>query len=251
MNSYFSELRQAGAGSIYKLVDDLEDLYRKGDDEAFSLANIIKRNNPNDGTREPRPPGEIFVRRHIAARGLSCLLIPGSFVTHAISTIAGLGAAAVAAVTGGHCKPAAKAFSHLNQSQDLLANPYKHLLRTINPQALTGAKRRFFHDTIARTVEGFAAKLSRANFWPIAHGASRLAYAVLAVAYLVTSVADGLIGVAAASVSLAFLGRWEAANAMAYSHLQATSVIRNIAYCTIKIINPHALLGSEWWYMAI
>jgi hypothetical protein len=204
-------------------------------------------------------------KRHLLARGAYLALTPLSFVTNAIDAVVGIGAGVGAILTVGKSDKIYRvALEHLQGAQQILALSFTNLLHTINPQARFSRPEndpgQWVHGVCIRRpratigVEGngfisnfFISRLRktgsscyRYDGFLMRHIASRLTYALLAIACLITRTVDGIIGVLAAVLSLVTVGKFESLNNLAYRALQAPGIIHDLFYCTIKFINPWA-----------
>jgi hypothetical protein len=194
-----------------------------------------------------------FLKRHIVARGAHFILSPASFITSSVDTIIGLVAGMGAICTLGKHRPTFKmAFEQLAGASQLLARPYVHILKTINPQArfsgddsdrkvaISGDGEGFISNLIINPLKNVARECYNSDSVLKRHVASRLTYALLAISCLVTRAVDGLIGIPAAGLSILTGGKFEFLNNLAYRALQAPAIINDLFYCTIKFINPWA-----------
>lgn len=198
-----------------------------------------------------------FLKKHVLARGAHLLLTPASFITSAVDTIIGLGAGIGAICTlGKHQSTVKVAFNHLSGSNKLFVRPYVNFLQTINPEAkfsgdaanqpfglakqamISGDGDGFLSDLVINPLKNIARSCYNSDNFLKRHVASRLTYALLAVACLVTRAVDGIIGIPAAGLSILTGGKFESLNNLAYRTLQAPGIINDLFYCTIKFINP-------------
>ncbi len=207
-----------------------------------------------------------FLKKQVLARGGNLVLTPWSATINVADTIIGIsaGCASIATV-GKHKSTYDFALLHLDSSRKVLVRPYTRLLKTINPQApFTRAPRRnerwmtvlmdsntsdplingdgdgFITHYVWEALRNKAHDFYNSSNWGKRHIASRLTYALLAIASLVTRAVDGIIGVIAAGVSFLTLGKIESINNLAYRALQAPGIVKDLFYCTIKFINPWA-----------
>jgi hypothetical protein len=197
-----------------------------------------------------------FVEKQILSRVVnagSALLTP---LTSAVDIIIGLGAGVGTLCTIGTHKPTLQfALKHLNRSNQIISGSYIRALKTLNPNAgLTYATN--YDETknplIPADGDGLITHYVKKELIKIADGYSssenilvrnvsnRLTLALLAVSCIVTRVADGIIGLGAATLSFITYGQIESLNNMAYRGLQAPGLINDLFQCIIKIINPWA-----------
>lgn len=198
-----------------------------------------------------------IVDQHILARGGYLLLAPTSVITSALDIIVGLGAGIGAICTLGMHQPTLKvARYHLTSANQLAPRLYANLLRMIRPNARVNAgdfpegdqetkdilkgKDGYLAAKVITPFRAFAKECYSSDNFLKRHVASRLTYALLAVACLVTRAVDGVIGIVAALFSLATLGQFRKLNIIAYRGLQAPGIISDLFYCVVKVINPYA-----------
>lgn len=195
-----------------------------------------------------------FVKKHVKGRCARLILIPASFTTCALDTIYGLGVGIGAICTGGKkTKLSTTAFNYLTNSNLMLSIPYSNLLRMINPKAEISSKALNHCDgilshTVNFSLKGLASKYNQTHWRCMIsnnsfkhHIASRLTYALLAVACVVARAVDGIIGVAAATLSIVTVGKFTRLNDLAWKTLQPTGIIEDLWFCTMHCINPDAL----------
>ena len=146
-------------------------------------------------------------------------------------------------------------------THDLVAKPYYHLVKTINPAAkftCLEEDSRFLDlddyiepamisgkgdGLITNVWKGFQSTITRdllesKNFFK-KEILSRLSHFVAIVAAVITRVADAILGAIAAVLSLITLGNFHTLNNVAYRGLQAPAIINDILFHTRKILNPH------------
>lgn len=211
-----------------------------------------------------------FIKKHILARGAHFVLAPASLITSAVDTLVGLGVGIGSLCTLGKHEPTFKtAFNHLSGAQKLFVRPYVNLLQVINPEArfsgnwadrsfaerqfglvkqamISGDGDGFLSNFVTKRLKNIARSCYNSDNFLKRHVASRLTYALLAISCLVTRVADGVIGIGAAGLSILTGGKFESLNNLAYRTLQAPGIIRDLFYCTIKFINPWAGIPQEF-----
>jgi hypothetical protein len=185
----------------------------------------------------------------IYARTANLLLAPVVLITCALDTILGLGATlGVVCTLGRHNIIADQAATLMLHSTKLLTAPYMQLLKTIDPKQRSYEKKYTNNYTCDKGlltekitfIFAHILKISKSQNFFNRHIVSRLCFALLAMASLVTRVVDGLIGVLAASVSLLTLGYFHNVNQIAYQNLQAPGIITDIFVCILGILNPQA-----------
>lgn len=132
----------------------------------------------------------------------------------------------------------------LDQSQFALANPFKSLIRTINPKAE-------FHSDDKYATKGYSLRVASrealldafrdhgGNF-SSARKVSLLAIPVLAVSVL-GAVGDLVIGIVAIPVSIILLGNNQNYNDLAFNALNVTGLVGDVYRCAINIINPASI----------
>jgi hypothetical protein len=191
-----------------------------------------------------------FLKKQVFARGAHLALVPASFITSAADAIIGLGAAIGTVCTVGKHQPTYKfAMTHLYNLDKLFVNPYVNFLRAVNPEALFSAGRKstaainangdgFLTGLMIDKLKDAARTYYNSDNFLKRHVASRLTYALLAVACLVTRAVDAVIGILAATFSILTFGKFESLNNMSYRALQFPGILTDLFYCTIKFINP-------------
>jgi len=134
------------------------------------------------------------------------------------------------------------AMHQLESSNKILSGAYLNLLEVINPESRVvknnsdpGLISSIVFPSIVNQAERFANSLSGVH----KHITSRLTFALLAVSSLITRIADGVIGIIAATLSLITLGNSRRINTIAYRSLMAPGIIYDLSYCTLAIINPY------------
>jgi hypothetical protein len=208
-----------------------------------------------------------FVKKNIAARAAHLGLVPLSLVMNTLDTLVGIGSGIGVVLIGGAEPESLKfALDHLDSSRKILVRPFSNLVKTINPEAIFSddyANLPYIYRFIANNCDpnppfisgdgdGFVTDFIKSELRPLAidccnsdnflerHVASRLTFALLAIACLVTRAVDGLICIPAAVASLLTAGKFVSLNNLAYRTLQAPGIIEDLFYCTIKCINPWA-----------
>jgi hypothetical protein len=199
-------------------------------------------------------------------------LVPLSFIVSVVSTIVGVGTQIAVICTAG-TNP--KIWNFGRRTADLrylFANPFFHLVKVINPRAsfpykptsdissmhsqaialtqesLKGRNQPTFNSIenglLASTVDKLkkvAENLSRENGPALVrHVLARSVYLLMILCYVVTRVADGIIGVPAGIVALATMGKVPRLNSLAYMALQAPALVDDLFFCCVKVMNPSA-----------
>lgn len=216
-------------------------------------------------------------KKHILARSAHLILAPASLIPVAVDTIIGLGAAIGTLFTFGKHVPTYRiTFNHLDSARKFLVYPYVNILRTINPEAIFSGniEAASYQTTRSTHSSSYQAKMLswkgvgligglvfailkksagecyNSRYFLNRHVSSRLTYILLAVACVVTRVADGIIAVPAVGLSILTMGKFESLNNLAYRTLQFPSIINDLFYCTIKFINPWAGISNPILFYA-
>lgn len=206
------------------------------------------------------------LKKQIYSRGANLALAPTLFMTGAVDAIIGVGAGIATVCTLGMCRPVSKlAFDHLATTRYLMALPYQSLLHVINPNAqfpkrtsildegngkgpwIGSEGNGFVHDSIHDSLRRSAEKRYESENFLHRQVTSRLTYALLAIASVITRVTDAIIGLRAAVFSMLTLGKVDSLNNVAYRALQAPAVIHDLFYCAVKFLNPAAFLDSSFF----
>jgi hypothetical protein len=184
-------------------------------------------------------PDASFVQKHILTRGAYLLLAPASLITTAIDTIVGLGAAIGAiAILGRSQKIFDFACGFACESNYLLSYPYQNFLQAINPDADFGDMNGYIVSSAISPIEDFAKECSKSENFLQRHVASRLTYALAALACLVTRAVDGVISIPMTAISIITLGNFALINNLAYKTLKAPGIIMDIFYFSVYVLNP-------------
>jgi hypothetical protein len=187
-----------------------------------------------------------FVQKHVLARGAHLLLAPASLITTAIDTIAGLGAAIGAILTLGQSRKIFDvAAALLNESNFLLSYPYQNFLQAINPDADFGDIDAYIVSNAISPIEDFAKKCAKSENFLQRHVASRLTYALAALACLVTRAVDGVISIPIVAASVITLGNFTLINHLACNTLKAPGIIVDLVYCAVYVLNPHIKIQKD------
>lgn len=204
-----------------------------------------------------RAPDANFLQKQVIARGGNLCLAPASLITAAVDTIMGLGAMLASVITLGLHRPTLKfTGNHITQSENLLLNPYRHLMKTINPEIqfakdkeawdplnppLITAEGNGFFANVCVPIFNSVKEYSKFDDFYTRHITIRLTSAVLAMAAIITRIADAIICLPAAALSLITLGSFESLNNLASRSLSAPAIIRDLVYCTIVFVNPNTV----------
>jgi hypothetical protein len=197
-----------------------------------------------------------FVDKEIISRCANGIAAPLTILTCAVDIIIGLGTGIGALCTLGRNRPTYKfAKHHLASSKTILADPYINVRKILNPSFVLTCKHEvpsendpficargdgFLSDYVKVYLEPKIENLKNSNSRIEKYIASRLTEAVLGVSLIVARVADGIIGIGAAFLSLLPFVNNQSLNNLAYRGLQAPGLISDLFECTIKCINPWA-----------
>jgi hypothetical protein len=187
-------------------------------------------------------PEASFVQKHVLARGAHLLLAPASLITTAIDTIVGMGAGVTLALYQNK-KTLDFIVQQTNESSRLLFLPYQNFLQAINPEAEFTKNIKEKYGPISApaitTLTSFAKECSKSENFFQRHVASRLTYALAALASLVTKVVEGIISIPIVAASIVTLGNFTFINDLAYRTLIASSLITDtFVIFPILVINP-------------
>jgi hypothetical protein len=173
----------------------------------------------------------------ILRRITNFIAIPKSFISCASHTIIGVGGGIGSVLSCGKYPRLNRfTFENLKYSKGLLAQPYKHLLRTINPNA-KGVKG--ISEEMPWIKEKGQDYRDSKNIFK-RHVVSRLTFALYAISSLIYRVVVFPIGLIAATFSILIVGKWPELNTLAYTCLQTGGIIEDLFLSTIKFINPWA-----------
>lgn len=193
-----------------------------------------------------------LLKKQVLARGAYLLLTPVTFAACCLDTILGAIAGVGALCTAGRSTPILNvSYNHLKSSQSLIVRPYIHFLAAINPEfemascSIFGFKIKKHRNGLLSdpVIDKFAEQATDyrySNNFLKRHIATRLTYALMAVSCVVTRLVDGIIGVPAACLSILLVGRCAPLNNIAFEGLQATGIINDLFFCTVRFINPWA-----------
>lgn len=186
-------------------------------------------------------------------------LAPISLGAAILDTVLGVLASVGAVVTLGMHKTIYKASrSFTLSSSRILVQPYRLLLKTINPHAnirvLTQAeirgKRGHPCPWIYLTSDGLlthfvkpylfgkAMKACLEEDFTSRHITSRFLFTLSALTCLVTRAVDGMIAMPLAALSILTFGQMQAINTLAVNALQAPGIVSDLSFCAINALNP-------------
>jgi hypothetical protein len=150
-----------------------------------------------------------FLKREVLSRGAYVVLVPSSFITCALDTLIGLGTSLVSfSSCGTHLNTFRVTHNHLISSKQLLVDPYIFLLLAINPKSEFSFKREdgLVHHRISQSLKLSALEFRKSDNFLKKEVASRLTYALLALASLVTRAVDGAMGILVGTFSITTCG---------------------------------------------
>lgn len=148
---------------------------------------------------------------------------------------------------------------HMKNSKLLLADPFKFLLKTVNPNANFPKRSNPNHSSelkinplISVEGDGFTATSTIETIQPFLrnslrsphffhrHLTTRLTHIALATCCVAHRIIDAQIALLTAPLALITLGKIDSLNNIAYRSLQTTGIINDLVDFAIKIINPFA-----------
>jgi hypothetical protein len=208
-----------------------------------------------------------FSGNNFKARGVSAVLVPSTFGSTILDTLGGLvvgifaGLPIVFLREMGYVNLSAanlfkKSSDCIQQSNFIFAEPFKHLLRVINPKVIRD-KAPFTVSSseedskkndpwvskdgvglLANQVHNAVKYLIKSESKLYRHTISRLVCALAPVAFVIARIADGIIGIAAAPFALLSGGCCESLNNIAYRGLQAPGLLFDLYRCAVGFIHP-------------
>lgn len=196
-----------------------------------------------------------FFAEHIVARCSHFFLIPLSIIAGAFDSLGGIFLGIPMILTAGRFPKLNKyAFEQLYGSGEILAGPFRYLLKTLDPDIKFSFGNEFSipaggigfitHYVLdALTLKAYSF-LNSTSFFE-RHIISRLTYVLLGIACLVTRVVDGIIAIPITLLSLFFLGRVKWLNNIAFRALQVPNIIGDLFLCAMGIIDPSLNQGRE------
>jgi|694.fasta_scaffold16970_4 hypothetical protein len=184
-----------------------------------------------------------YLKREVLARGAYLALIPTFLTTYALDILIGLGSCLVTFSTLGTHMPSYRAtHNHLMGSTQLLNNSYFLFLRMVNPMSKVPTAERdgVIHDSVRQFLQSKASEFRSSDNYLKKEVASRLTYALLALASIVTRAVDGVVGILVATFSISTFGAFDWANGFACKALTPSGIIYDIVWCALKVLNPEA-----------
>ena len=214
-----------------------------------SIASPIS--NYADSCAHPsNPKNRTFFKESVLSRGAHFTSTPVYAFTNTIDTIIGLVAGIGALCTLGMHKPSYTfACKHIICADFLISDVYLGLIKMINPRLSlddSANKAGMITEFVSTMLEKRANAFRDSDSIFKSHVASRLTIALLALSSIVTRVADGIIGLGAAGLSILCLGKVDELNSLAYRGLQVTGIISDLFVWTVMIINPWAELENPY-----
>jgi hypothetical protein len=180
-----------------------------------------------------------FLKKQVLARGAFLALAPASLITIGVDTILGIGSGIAAICTLGKHKPIRKfASRHIVEANELFAVPYRSFLKAINPIAKLDFTSGYMVTSLTQPLFDMADICKKSDNYLKKQVASRLTYALTAIACLVTSVVDGIFSLSFVALSILTAGKLKDVNNLAYKSLKAPGVIDDLYYLTLVTINP-------------
>jgi|GEM_PF-1790277 len=184
-----------------------------------------------------------FRAGNIIKRAAYALSAPLACTAATIDTVVGLMQTTPTIATLGMDDNIAKSSrDYLLSSASILQMPYYSLLRSINPNVHIDVseirKDSILHPMVTSPILRKSIQLQSSRSFFHREISTRLFLAVYALASVVTRVADGAIGVLAATLSFLTLGKFNKINVIAYRSLKAPALIYDICFSAVKIINP-------------
>lgn len=182
--------------------------------------------------------------RHVIARGINLLLIPAYAVSGAVDIILGsIGAVGAILHFGTNIQWNRFAIIHLKSSRVILSNMYINLIQFLNPSKsslFTYVEGGIVYTYANNKIQNWANNVSKSPNRFVQHVVTRLTYALLAVASIISRVADFAIGLVTGSLSIICLcfGGNNSLNRISFRSLQILAIIYDVFYCTIRCINP-------------
>jgi hypothetical protein len=190
-------------------------------------------------------------QRHIKSRFGHLALIPVSLCADIMDTVRGIFPALGTFLTLGTNRGLSKStMDDWKGLDNLLADPYLHFIKAINPKADVGYKSGKYNSGILaeiaqkKIIKWFYNCQCSDSFIKKQIG-TRLTMALWAVTMIITRVVDGVLGVVAAVFSILTLGSspcgWKF-NVWAHKGLHVTAIVSDLFKATIGFINPSVFL---------
>ncbi|MBA3958141.1 MAG: hypothetical protein H0X51_07100 [Parachlamydiaceae bacterium] len=196
-----------------------------------------------------------FFKHYVVARVIHLIVIPIFLLTivwdvgvGAVSTVASL------ATLGLSVNFAKRSLTHLRASKSLLAIPYLHLLWALNPSAKFHSDGKFvcsisegrgFLSSHAIDLQIKALRRTHSPDLLVRHLISRPLVALAGIIVVIAQVADGIIGVAAAGLSLLFLGKIPTINTLAFIALKQSCDLAIFSETVLTLLNPTIMLSVQ------
>jgi hypothetical protein len=178
-------------------------------------------------------------RSEVLSRIISLLLIPGSAIANLADTVVAVFAQAGVILTGGNNQRLVNTANlHFSYSSSLSV-PFYYLIRVINPRSgPEPVTSRGITLALKLKLEKIASKFFHSDNLLKKHTATRLTYALLAVACVVTRAVEAVFGLVGATLAVLTLGKFHRLNQFAYVNLHFTHIVRDIIQCATKIVFP-------------
>lgn len=217
------------------LIDPAQDYVRN---------NLSNRINSFDG----KEIEVTFFKREILARGAHLGLTPANALIKTVDTFVGLiGSVGVILTLGRHEDTLNFSDRHLVNCKTIVSQSYSHLLKFINPHAscdnwesYVKEGRHGYLTNYTHPIRRFAKESVKSENFFKRNISSRLGFAALAVACVVTRVADAILSVITMALSLVTVGLFKKVNNVALRSAQAMGLTHDLFYCATKILNPSA-----------
>ena len=214
-----------------------------------SIAVPIKK-YANDCANPMDYKDKTFFNESVLSRGAHFTAVPVCLFTNVVDTAIGLGAGVATLCTLGMHQPTYKfTLDHLSSANHVISSIYFGLLRTINPRSKfddSVYQNGIFAGVVAKPILECADAFRDSDSIFKRHVASRLTYALAGLSCIVTRVADGIIGLGAAGLSVICFGTNHKLNSLAVRGLQATRLITDLFISAVVIINPWAGLKKQY-----
>ncbi|MDF2549940.1 MAG: hypothetical protein K0S07_1007 [Chlamydiales bacterium] len=186
--------------------------------------------------------GKNFLKKQIIARAAHVALIPLSVAMIAIDGAVGTGAQLIGALPLGKyrndLRNAAKV--RIFSATPLIAKPFAHLLKAINPAAKIDLPDKFdgfFGCLVLPRIENKAYEFRSSDHALKRHIASRITYAIGIPLAVMTQIVDLSLGLIAATFSLLTLGKVKSINNFASKNVQLI-LPHNLFFMTMHVIHP-------------
>ncbi|MBA3958142.1 MAG: hypothetical protein H0X51_07105 [Parachlamydiaceae bacterium] len=202
------------------------------------------------GDFDPESSCSHLFKHHVVARVIHLAVIPIFMVTTAWDmAIGALTTVASLATLGMYESLNDRSIKHLEASQSILAHPYLHLLWTVNPSAkmihrdgrLFSFKNEFsgiFSAFVLLAAEDALEKRCESENVFVRHVISRPLVVLAAAITVVAQVADGILGVACAGLSLFSFGMIPKVNTIAFTALKGFLDLRELYKLGVRLLQP-------------